>query len=461
MTSNTSMPIGRCLPHSIEAEEQVIACCFIDGAETLSRCIAAHITPASFYEPKHQIVFERMLGMYAAQKPTSIECLAQELTPTELERINGWGFLTQISPKSATTLHAPYFIGIVAAFATLRAVILGATAAVETCYQPNVELADVQKVVERIPALFDRRDTVRTWTAAVDEAEVETRERMKPLTDRKTSDAQFSWGIGDFDRVFQPIEACELIVIGGYTSSGKSSLLRQVAWSIAKIGHPALIETIEVSDAEEAINLAGHIAGIRSRARLDELHQKDAEQLLKAFADMRVPHFGVSHQDHSWAAMQGRARAFKRKHGLKFLGVDYLQIMDDVKLIDTRHTRPDFAIGCVTAAAKKFATTERAAVALLSGFNRDYVRDGKRDPKLSDLEGSSSIEKDASRVLLIHVPEAYTLNKVQYTQSLTADPADQARFYVKVIQAKGRNQGTASVGLYFHRETKTFHQIAK
>jgi replicative DNA helicase len=108
---------------------------------------------------------------------------------------------------------------------------------------------------------------------------------------------------------------------------------------------------------------------------------------------------------------------------------------------------------------KRFATAENCAVILLSGFNRQYITAGDREPRLSDLDGSASIEKDASRVLLIDVPADYTLGGVSYQQNITDNPTDAPRFFTKVIQAKGRNQGTATVGLYFRRETKTFQPI--
>src|SRR5580692_7236748 len=49
---------GRGLPHSIEAEEYLLSCCLIDGAEVVGRCLTSRITPASFFLPAHGLVFE-------------------------------------------------------------------------------------------------------------------------------------------------------------------------------------------------------------------------------------------------------------------------------------------------------------------------------------------------------------------------------------------------------------------
>ena len=454
-----SAPI-RALPHNLEAEEMLLSCCFVDQ-EVVSQCLSSGLTPDAFYDPKHSLVFDVMMGLIADQKPVTVEVLAAEMqTRKVIDQVGGWAFFSQISNAAATTGQTAAFLATVLELAQLRALIRHATGLVEECYDFTGDFDTIRRRIERIGLALTTKGTVRTWAEAVAEAETITRERMKPPQERSMGAFELSWGNTDFDRYFQPLEPGELVVIGGYTSSGKSSLLRNTLWAVAKAGHPSLISTFEVRDTEEAINLAGHIAGIRSRARLHELSDGDKNMILDSFSAMRIGRLEVCHEDCNLAGIVARAKAFKRKNGLRVLGVDYLQILEDVKKLRPNE-RPDFAISCVTSELKRFATNEKIVVFLLSGFNRDYIRAGDREPRLSDLDGSSAIEKDASRVLLLHVPADYTLGTVKYSQSATADASDQPRLFTKVIQAKGRNTGNSSVGLMFHRETKTFHQIAK
>lgn len=463
---------GRTLPHSIEAEEYFLSCCLLDGADILVRAQAAGVMPESLYVSAHGMVYTVMLDLHAAQKPIDVSVVAEELKVrrdrpedvTWLERIGGYAFLTQISSRIPTTAQAGYFIDKVRQQAMLREIIRRATSMVEDVYRfdgsENFFDERIVPQIERLNGLLIGQREARSWPQAVKEAELATRERIKPPEQRKQAEIELSWGIPDFDRFFMPIELGELVVIGGYTSSGKSSLLRNVLWNFAKAARPVLMETIETRDVEEAINFAAHISGIRSRGRLHELHGKDAEKLLASFAAMQLPHFSVCHEDHSVRSIFGRALMFKRRHKLRALGIDYLQLLEDVQRARNSGERA-IALGNVTSACKQFATREELAVLLLSGFNREYVRDGNREPRLSDLEGGSAIEKDASRVLLLHIPTEYVLNGVKYTQSTTADSEEQPRLFVKVIQAKGRNTGTSSVGMFFKRETKTFEQITK
>lgn len=454
------MNTSRTLPHSVEDEEHLLACCFLDGQTVIPKCQEAGITPSSFYVLGNSVVFSTILDLFADQKPTDIDVVASQLKMTKrLEEVGGWSFLTQISQRVPTVLQAGHFIESVVTFSRLRAVIMASTEIVEAAYAFDGEFNDIDAALEKAIRSRGGVSEARSWQQAVREAEAITRERMKPPEQRNLNGQEVSWGLSDFDRYFGALEPGELVVIGGYTSSGKSSLLRQLLWGMAKAGAPTLINTLETRDTEEAVNLAILLSGIRGRSRLHELSKADQNLLIDAYSTLNIDHFSVCHQDQTLADICARARAFKRRHGLAILGIDYLQILTDVKKLRANE-RPDFAISCVTSELKRFATTEGTVNFLLSGFNRDYIRD-RREPRLSDLDGSSSIEKDASRVILLHIPEEYQIGNAKFSQSPTADSSDQPNFYVKIIQAKGRNQGTSSIGLMFHRETKTFKQITR
>src|ERR1700679_898318 len=86
---------GRGMPHSIEAEEYLLSCCLIDGAEVVARCMEARISPESFYVPAHGLIFEKLLDLYNRQVPIDVAVLGEELkTAKQLETIGGYAFLT-------------------------------------------------------------------------------------------------------------------------------------------------------------------------------------------------------------------------------------------------------------------------------------------------------------------------------------------------------------------------------
>src|SRR5471032_2051336 len=131
----TGVSPGRGMPHSVEAEEYLLSCCLIDGAEVVARCLEARISPESFYVPAHGLLFERLLDLYNRQFPIDVAVRGEELkTAKQLETIGGYAFLTKVSGSIPTTAQAGYFIERVREQHLLREIIRSATGAVEDCF---------------------------------------------------------------------------------------------------------------------------------------------------------------------------------------------------------------------------------------------------------------------------------------------------------------------------------------
>ena len=132
-------PAGREMPASEEAEQHVLACCLLDGSDTISRCLEARVSAESFYWPANQILFQAILELYQKGQPVNMEVLAEELTTRRvLDQIGGFPYLMQVTGKIPTTAHAGYFIEKVREKHLLRELIKTATGAVS---RPTVSLA--------------------------------------------------------------------------------------------------------------------------------------------------------------------------------------------------------------------------------------------------------------------------------------------------------------------------------
>src|SRR5581483_3204497 len=141
---------GRTLPASIEAEEHLISAIFIDPASVLQRCEEARITADSFSDPKHGIVFDCQRATFQRLGYTDVAIVAEELKASrQLDQVNGYAFLVQVSSRSPTTAQASYFVDKVREQATLREIIKTATSAVEDCYNFSGEIDELLDGVER------------------------------------------------------------------------------------------------------------------------------------------------------------------------------------------------------------------------------------------------------------------------------------------------------------------------
>ena len=96
-----------------------------------------------------------------------------------------------------------------------------------------------------------------------------------------------------------------------------------------------------------------------------------------------------------------KAKGVKRRHGLDFMVVDYLQLMEGDG--DSRNTQ----IEGITRGMKALAKELDIAVILLSQLNRKLEERPDKRPKPSDLRDSGSIEQDADAVVLLYRDEVY------------------------------------------------------
>lgn len=140
--------ISRTPPHSLEAEEYLLSCCFLDGADIVGKCIDGRIEEMAFYMPANRVIFNVLVGLYEKKRPIDLAVIAEELkTSRQLEEIGGYAYLTQISGRVPTTAQASYFIEKVHELYILRELIKAATGAVENCYDYSGGLSEfVEKV---------------------------------------------------------------------------------------------------------------------------------------------------------------------------------------------------------------------------------------------------------------------------------------------------------------------------
>lgn len=451
------MTLARTLPNSEEAERMVLACCMLDGAEVVARCVLAGITPLSFYAEAHVIVFEHILGLYGAQKSTDVHVVAEALkTAKQLDQIGGYAMMSQISDAAPTQVQLGYFIEKVKEAATLRAVIRTCTAAVEECYNFTGGIEELTGGINaRVSAATgsgsDQSEESFQATAKALLVEVTT-----PAVERKQTVGEVPWGLIDIDRSCGRMQPGNLVVVAGMPSTGKSALADQVAWANAAVGVETLIFTYEMSKRDKAVRIAQQV----SRLNYDQLQgapidrKRSFVDSVRMISDCKNLH--VFERDISVNRLVSRVRAFtNRGKKIGFIVVDFLQYLARLEPQIGRE-RTDEKIGRMTAALKQTARECECPVMLISSLNRDGYRDGAR-PTLASLRSSGEIESDADVVAILHWPKSDPNSGVEQ------DPHDsmQSRFFVEFNQEKGRSKGVHAVGLSFDRQATRFENYIR
>ncbi len=436
------------MPHSVEAEEYLLSCCLIDGADVMARCLEARISPESFFTASHGIVFERLLDLYNRQVPIDVAVLGEELKAAkQLDAIGGYAFLTRVSGSIPTTAQAGYFIDRVREQHLLREIIRSATGAVEDCFNFSGGIDEfVDQIEARIFAVTQSR-----VSEGAKHMRVPTKEAMNVIHKMMMKKGEMTGvpsGFTDLDHLTFGFQRQEMIVLAARPSMGKTSFALNIAEAatIPKRGQPfpTLIFSLEMSGSQLALRMLCSRARVNMVRLRNEVLSKDGDeqQKLLAAADefSKAPLFIDDSSNMSIMQLRAKARRVHARAKLGMIIVDYLQLLSPT---DSRVPREQ-QVAEASRGLKALAKELDVPVVVLSQLNRSSEKEN-RVPRLADLRESGSIEQDADVVLMLARPKDAPDEKFQV-----------AAESMELIVAKQRNGPVGEQKLTFLKDFTRF-----
>lgn len=197
-------------------------------------------------------------------------------------------------------------------------------------------------------------------------------------------------GIAALDISIDGIGPGEVCVVAARPGHGKSAVAFQWVDQVARDGVPALVISEEMSHEEigkRRIQTISHLPDVHWRTEIDGLKQAVDEW----YASRAPVH--VVESCNSIDRCEEVVRQFAGIHGVKFVVIDYLQ------LLTARGTRYE-AVTEMSRRIKQLARQTGVGLMLLSQLSRSVEQEG-REPKLSDLRESGQIEQDADMVIFL------------------------------------------------------------
>ncbi len=443
-------PGDRVPPHSEDAERAVLGCALQEAGRVLDLCVERQISPESFYVQAHQDLYATMLELYGNRKPVDLVTVADRLRETgQLQVLGGEEELGRLIEGTPTTAHADYYIQIVYDNHLLRRIITAARSVTEECYQAEMEAESVLGVAEEsFFSLSEQRLGVeRSWGDLVS---LEMKEVEKLISEKKGITG-LSTGFVDIDKKLLGLQRSDLIVLAARPSMGKTSLALNMAEHVALGARgqepvPVAVFSLEMSAESLVRRMICCHAGVSSQELSTGRVGKEEHGKLMAAADLLrgAPIYVDDTAGLEAMDLRARARRLKRKYGIEFIVVDYLQLMNYSKFAQEGRQRETAAI---SQALKGMAKELKVPVLVLSQLSRaPETRDSKSAvPKLSDLRDSGAIEQDADVVMLLRRPCRYKNDK----------DADDLRLAIVDI-AKHRNGPVGEVRLDFEERYTRF-----
>jgi replicative DNA helicase len=224
---------------------------------------------------------------------------------------------------------------------------------------------------------------------------------------------------------------------------GKSALALDIALNVARRGKSALLFTLEMGYAEliDRALAASAEVDLRHVKRTEDAAEK--ERIYRAAFELKRLKLVIHEGADTPAKILAFVRAWRRRHGVDLVVVDYCQLLSTGRRTENRQAE----IATISRKLKQLALQEHMPVLLLSQLNREVESRTDRRPRLSDLRESGALEQDADVVMLLYRPDYYRRRD---------DPNAEVDGTAELHVAKNRSGPTGVVRLVFFEEYAHF-----
>jgi replicative DNA helicase len=372
--------------------------------------VSGWLKPDDFYRPTYAILWRAILnlrgqGLGVDGVSVYMEAKRQgfgdkEILPEDLIKVvEDTSWAARLLPQHATQVKT------LSAKRSLRV----------ACVESAVDVASAGK--DDLPGVLDRLDAkildIRAKTAATSTSIPTLRETvnqaMLDLEARSRGEGpkRIRTGFPDLDAIVG-LSKKRVCIIAGRPSMGKSVLAKDIAINAARDGHGVFVATLEDSANQWTMRGISGLSKIPLTALLSgQLSPDDQDEAFIAADTLHKLPLRVDESARlTPEAIRGNVRLAQREGPIDLVVVDYLQLM--VPPMGKRYHSRENEVSTISQSLVAMAKELDVAIVMVCQINRESVKGGTaKDPVMSDLRESGSLEQDGYQILLIHRPGFY------------------------------------------------------
>jgi len=467
-------------PHNIEAEQALLGAILVNN-EVYDR-VASIIQPRHFYDPLHARIFEvagRRIQKNALATPITLKAFFED--DAAMAEVGGPAYLARLAGAAVSIFNARDFAHTIHDLSVRRDLMNIGEDIVLSARTADHEIEPREQIVEAEQRLYALAETGKVEGGVLEFAKAAMASVIvaNAAYQRGGGLAGTSTGLIDMDKKLGGLHPSDLIILAGRPSMGKTSLVTNIAFNIAKAYRRGTLQdgsegaldggvvgffSLEMSAEQLATRILSEQAEIPSeRIRKGDMEQDEFRRFVEAARDLEtIPLYIDDTPALPIATLAARARRLKRQHGLDVLMVDYLQL---VRGSSSKGENRVQEVSEITQGLKAIAKELNIPVIALSQLSRQVeARDDKR-PQLSDLRESGSIEQDADVVMFVFREEYYiarqqpregTPEHVEWQEKM-----DAVHNRAEVIIGKQRHGPIGKVDLMFDSRFTRFADLAR
>lgn len=440
--------MGKVQPQAVEVEAAVLGALMLEK-EAYSH-VADLLKPESFYELKHQKIYEAIQQLESCQKPVDMLTVTEQLKMNDtLDEVGGAYYIAMLTGKVGSAAHIEYHATIVAKKAMARTLISLGSHLVTDAYDETNDTDDLLRSLEGDVFQLTQRN-MRNEVVQIDPVIHEALNKIQQASNRADGLSGLPSGFVELDKITSGWQDTDLVVIAARPAMGKTAFVLSMVKNMAvdyKI--PVGMFSLEMSNLQLVNRLLQNVCEISGdKVKSGKLTTEEWTQLTTRISQLQgAPIYIDDTPGLSVFELRSKARRLVHDRGVRMIMIDYLQLMTAEGM---HFNSREQEVSIISRSLKGLAKELNIPIIALSQLNRGVELrqgDGKR-PQLADLRESGAIEQDADMVCFIHRPEKYGLE-------FDAEGKDM-KGVAEIIVAKHRSGQIGDVRLKFRGEFVRF-----
>ena len=441
------------IPNDLIAEQSVLGSMMLSQNAIEKAC--EKLFAKSFYQEKHQIIFQTIVDLYDKKTPIDLTTITSELNNNnKINDIGGVEYIADLLSMVPNAANVDSYIQIVEDNYMLRNVIDTSAEISTLAYEHDGEVSEILDQVEsKIVGIIKNRRT--SEFRKIQDVLVDVQNNLEFLSKTKGEITGIPTGWYELDKLTSGLHENQLIILAARPAMGKTAFaLNLASYVTTHTNKSVAIFSLEMGAeqlANRIISSLGQIDGIKLTS--GNLLNDDWKRITEAKSQLSGAKLFIS--DDAGVTVGDIKSKCRRlatsEDGLDLVIIDHLQLLT---MGGNYGNNRQAEITDISRNLKKMAMELNVPVVALAQLSRGVESREDKRPKMSDLRESGSIEQDADIVALLYRDDYY--QSLKETNGQSPDPS-----LSELIIGKHRNGPTGVINLLFKKSTSTFLNMSK
>ena len=441
--------------YNLDIERGILSAILFDGK--VYEDVAAILTPADFYLPFHQHVFETMEELYKKDMPIDEIFLKDELQKKNQFDEELFFEILGTAPVEAVEAYARELKDL----ATKRELIHLSNEIKKMVLEEDKraveEVEEIQSKLFHIATSNLSGDFKNSRTIINDTLEFIKKQAAKSNKIVTGLDTGFI----ELNKMTSGFGEGDLIILAARPSMGKTALALNIALNVVKRNEGVAIFSLEMPAEQLMLRMISAAATIPLQdIRRGNMSPEDWSKLSAVADELATKPLYVDDEGNvNIHTIRAKLRKLKAQNpNLSLAIVDYLQ------LISSDQRERHLAIAEISRSLKLLARELQIPIIALSQLNRQLESRPNKRPMLSDLRESGAIEQDADIIMFIYRDDVYKAMEAKQKQkeaqekgkSIEINFEEKEVEEAEIIIGKQRNGPTGTVEMLFQKKYTRF-----